>query len=1146
MVRVPGCALASEQRLIGLGPSFRPGTLAIIGMTIPGMNTSLECCSKVAIVLLLLVWSLTPARAQHHDWDVAVLDELLAAVQPKQRLVQLGDMEVLVSRLTACRDWLAGVSPTKSAFDGVAPLWTGGNIYYTFDASVSAAKQKAFLDGAAEWAMFANVRFIPRTAQANYMTVKENPALGGGLSALGMVGGQQFLQIGPSSWNRATIVHELGHTLGMVHEQQRSDRDSFIVVLTSNIAAGQEGNFVKLANSRNLGAYDFLSVMHYSRNSFSINPTTLNTMQPLAAYAQFLNVMGQKFDPVLSTADRAGMVTSYGAGPMLGPIVTNTLDCGPGSLRAALYYAFDHAGTTITFNIPTTDAGFSNSVFNIVPTDAFPSLVNATILDGSSEPTNSNVNGPEILISGALAQPPSLYASGLRLTGTNCTVHSLIVNGFSSSGILIDGTNAVGNVVSGCYVGVNASGTAAVTNSLSPITISNGARSNTVGGTTVAARNVISGSFYQGLVIRDPGTKNNVVQGNYIGLNATGTAQLSNRWSGVAISSGAQSNTVGGLATGARNIIAGNGNQGVLVADASTTGNAIVGNFIGLNAAGTAAIANKWSGVNVFGGASGNTIGGTAAAAGNVISGNGNQAVAISGTGTRNNLVQGNLLGLNAAGTAALSNGWSGVAIFGGAQSNLVGGTVPAARNIISGNGNQGVLIAQPNTAGNVIAGNFIGVNHGGTGALPNGWAGIAIYSGATSNVIGGTTTGARNVISGNGNQGVLIVDATTRGNSVMGNFIGLNAAGTAALSNNWSGIELFGGTQGNVIGGLGDARNFISGNGDYGILITDNGTAGNLLYGNTIGLNGTDGAALPNGAAGIILYGGAQSNQIGGLAIGTANRIAGNLSDGVELFDADTTSNPIRGNSIFSNGGVGVALFSGGNGNAAAPSLTSATLTTNTTVSGSLVSLASTTFHLDFYASPAPVAGAEGMTYLGARDVTTSGGGTVNFTTSVGALVPAGRIITATATDPAGNTSRFSAGVVVTVASGVNDGVPNTWRALYFGGGGTTTNGQSCATCDPDGDGMDNRSEFLAGTNPTNSTSRVTLRAVPPNAFGNVATLLSSTGIVYRVGARDDFSGAAWSILADQVIGTGGNIPLIDPASTAKQQRFYRAEVLW
>ena len=108
-----------------------------------------------------------------------------------------------------------------------------------------------------------------------------------------------------------------------------------------------------------------------------------------------------------------------GAGPGATNIVTNTQDGGPGSLRAALYYAFDHPGTTITFNIPVTDPGLSNGVFNIQPSDALPGLWGNTTLDAGTEPTNSNPAGPEILLNGVLCHTASVYPNGLRFRGTN-------------------------------------------------------------------------------------------------------------------------------------------------------------------------------------------------------------------------------------------------------------------------------------------------------------------------------------------------------------------------------------------------------------------------------------------------------------------------------------------------------------------------------------------------------------------------------------------------------------------------------------------------------------------------------------------------------------------------------------------------------
>jgi len=1278
-----------------------------------------------------LLWSAQSPSSV--DWSIAYLDQVLANVQPGDTTARVGDMDILVRNLRAWRDELAGNPSPQSAFDRSVPTWTGGNVYYTFATTgsnaVPAAEQSVFLDGANEWATFANIHFIPWTTQANYVLITQLSNSEGGFSAVGMVGGQQILEIGPTSWNRPTICHEIGHTLGLVHEHQRSDRDSYVTILTNNVIPSLIGNFVLLSNSTNKSTYDFLSIMHYSRNTFSTNPAVADTIEPLPAYSRFLNIMGVQDDPVLSASDRAGMAAMYGAGPPLSSVVTNTQDSGPGSLRAAIYYAFDHPGTTITFNIPGTDPGRSNNVFNIQPSDKFPSLVNATTLDGSTEPVHANPNGPSILLNGARGYPGEVFANGLRLGGTNCTVRSLVINGFSASGILIDSTNATANVVAGCYLGTDPSGTTAVTNYFPPLTIDNGASSNLVGGATAAARNIISGSAYQGLVIRDPGTKSNLVEGNYIGLNATGTAALSNRWSGVAIFNGAQSNSIGGVLASAGNTISGNGLQGITISDPGTRGNVVQGNYIGLNPAGTLAISNNAAGVTLFNGAQSNLIGGVAVSARNIISGNLQQGVSMQDPGTSGNIVEGNYIGLNPSGTAAIGNGWSGVNAFSnasgniigvpaapnvisgngfegvllqlgagnnviranlvglnaagsgaisnggpgisvitGAASNLIGGTLVAQRNFISGNGAEGVLLADNGTSNNIIQGNYIGVNPSGTGsisnagagvelyygpvgtliggtapgagnlvsgngkqgvllqgnssnnvvqgnwigvdptgtgAISNGGAGLELYYGPQNNLIGGGSLGASNIISGNGLQGVLFQGSATSGNSVWGNyigvsaagsaaipngtagieiyngpqnnfiggaapgegnvisgngtegivldfgsasnlvrgnFIGLNSAGTTAVPNGSSGIQLYSGVTGNSIGGLAGARNFISGNSSAGIAIDFN-SSNNIVQGNSIGANITNGPA-PNGVQGVILYANAVGNQIGGTAPGAANLIAFNAFDAIDLFDSSTTNNSIRGNSIFGNGG-GIVLISGANGSANAPSLSSAVVATNTTVSGTLSGLASTVFHLDFYLSPPPAAQAQGTIYLGAQDVTTGAGGSVSFSVSVPATVPIGRIVSATATDPSGNTSALSSGVTVTAIDSVGDGIPDAWRRARFGGGGTTTNAQSCATCDPDHDGLSNLQEFLAGTNPTNASS--TLRISHPTESGTntLVSFPSVLGTVYRVEFRDDVAGSGWTLLADQVIGTGGVVQIIDSGSLALPRRFYRLDVL-
>ncbi len=183
----------------------------------------------------------------------------------------------------------------------------------------------------------------------------------------------------------------------------------------------------------------------------------------------------------------------------------------------------------------------------------------------------------------------------------------------------------------------------------------------------------------------------------------------------------------------------------------------MAGNLIGTDITGTVAIANGNDGVEIDAGARGNTIGGTTPGAGNVISGNAGGGVEIAGGGgTSGNVVTGNLIGTDIAGTAAIANGDDGVEIDFGRTANTIGGTTPGAGNVISGNAFDGVEIDRTGTSGNIVAGNFIGTDITGTVAIGNGSDGVVVVL-ASGNTIGGTTTGARNVISGNAHDGVEI-----------------------------------------------------------------------------------------------------------------------------------------------------------------------------------------------------------------------------------------------------------------------------------------------------------------------------------------------------------------------------------------------------
>jgi hypothetical protein len=410
------------------------------------------------------------------------------------------------------------------------------------------------------------------------------------------------------------------------------------------------------------------------------------------------------------------------------------------------------------------------------------------------------------------------------------------------------------------------------------------------------------------------------------------------------------------------------------------------------------------------------------------------------------NTIDGNFIGTNSAGTAALPNGsdGAGAVIVGGESSNtIIGGTTPAARNLISGNVGEGVFV-QLGT-GNTVQGNLIGTDVTGTMALGNTDRGV-LTTGANS-LIGGTTVDARNVISGN-NRGVDLNGGSS--STVQGNFIGTDVTGTIALSNPNGGVNLNSGLSSNLIGGLATTAgappgNLISGNtGNYGVLLGD-GASGNFIQGNVIGADITGTQPLGN-LGGIMISG--PSNTVGGTASGAGNIIAFNGTMcaspndiGVAINGGTSAiSNAILGNSIFSNGGLGIDLIGGTEGSCGITANDNCDVDTgpndlqnypvitsvisgggNTTVQGSLNSAESTTFRVEFFDNTEcdSLGNGEGQTFIGSANIPTdaSCNGIINVTLSV--TLQSGHVVTATATDPNNNTSEFSGCVIVNAQGG-------------------------------------------------------------------------------------------------------------------------------
>jgi len=526
------------------------------------------------------------------------------------------------------------------------------------------------------------------------------------------------------------------------------------------------------------------------------------------------------------------------------------------------------------------------------------------------------------------------------------------------------------------------------------------------GGSTV--RGLAIGNFRSNNGIWLNSCDNNVIQANYLGVAADGTTAKPNA-RGITFSN-SSNNVIGGTSSATRNVISGNLNGGL---DINGNSNIIRGNFIGTNAAGTAALPQP-GGIGINSSQfTGNIVGGTAAGAGNLISGN-EFALQANGSGT---IIQGNLIGTDITGTKKIPN-TNGVQAFG--LNILIGGLTPGARNVISGNSGDGVFVRG---AGNKVQGNYIGTDITGSLALGNNGNGVVAGENA---LVGGLEPEARNIIAANGNFGNVVLGFNNSGAAatVQGNYIGTDVTGTHALGGSPAGINIL--SNNNIIGGtVAGARNVISGNA-VGIQVGTNFSSapvGSVIQGNIIGLNALGTGPLPNTQQGIAVAGGVNS-VIGGAQAEAGNQIAFNGGPGIAVTSG--TGNAIRGNSNFSNNGLGIDLgTSGVTANDGAdpdtgpnnlqnfPVITSVVSSANSmTIQGSLKSLPNTAFQIDFFSNAAvdPSGNGEGAQFINSAIVNTDNNGdaTINATFPVG--LAAGRVITATATDPNGNTSEFSA----------------------------------------------------------------------------------------------------------------------------------------
>lgn len=226
--------------------------------------------------------------------------------------------------------------------------------------------------------------------------------------------------------------------------------------------------------------------------------------------------------------------------------------------------------------------------------------------------------------------------------------------------------------------------------------------------------------------------------------------------------------------------------------------------------------------------------------------------IVLTGVFATGNRIEGCRIGTN--GTTALRNGRTGVRLRGGASNNTIGGTANNAGNLIAGNDQWGVVIESVSTGrstDNRVQGNFIGSNALGNLSVPNKLGGVLIAD-SSENLIGGTTAVSRNVITGNTGPGIEITGSinalAARENVIQGNFIGTNAS-AAAGPGNVVGVRIVGQVFDTLIGGTTEAEgNTIAGHTDAGVSITTG--AGNSIRRNSIFDNNGTGIVLTNAAA--------------------------------------------------------------------------------------------------------------------------------------------------------------------------------------------------------------------------------------------------------------------------------------------------------
>ncbi|MEL7497637.1 MAG: LamG-like jellyroll fold domain-containing protein [Planctomycetota bacterium] len=413
--------------------------------------------------------------------------------------------------------------------------------------------------------------------------------------------------------------------------------------------------------------------------------------------------------------------------------VTNTNDTGVGSLRQAILDSNVNTGIdTIEFDISDPLIGGVHTIN--VGAGGLGLITDAVHIDAT---TDSDFAGnPVIEINGS----SSGGADGLSFFGSGSdgsSVRGLIINGFDE-GILVNESDNV--TIVGNWIGLDSTGENAQANSGFGIEVLD-STGTTIGGSSTADRNVVTGNIESGISLWGSTVTGTTIQGNYIGLNASGTVAVGNSNDGISIGNNASNNLIGGDRTlGQGNVIVGN-EDGIEIGGTGTNDNLIYGNFIGTDSTNATGQGNLRHGIVIYNGVQGTRIGGGGAEQGNIISGNSDAGIVIDGNGvttTSENVIVNNLIGVASDGSAPLGNSDEGIHVFGSASNNLIGGS-SGEGNIIA-NGTEGVVVEAGSTGISIVGNSIYG----------NSSIGIDL---AASTIADGVSLNDTNDIDGGGNQ---------------------------------------------------------------------------------------------------------------------------------------------------------------------------------------------------------------------------------------------------------------------------------------------------------------------------------------------------------------------------------------------------------